>query len=197
MDVLGIAPSSAKRGAAKIKAPLLVCVSRRETLMDPRHAEDVAAAAPRGVVRHYDGDHFQIYTRRCWLRCSPIKRLLAGAPGCPGQLTRCGTTTSGLPSWPGISARRNGPSRACAPNGPIMKCWPISSSATGSRYRQLPRACCGIAGHSTRRTPIWPAAWRRTASPASCSTTLSRWRGIPGESAVSPEAAAAGGPRHP
>jgi hypothetical protein len=61
MDVLGIAPSSAKRGAAKIKAPLLVCVSRRETLMDPRHAEDVAAAAPRGLARHYDGDHFQIY----------------------------------------------------------------------------------------------------------------------------------------
>ncbi len=61
MDVLGIAPSSAKRGAAKIKAPLLVCVSSRETLMDPRHAEDVAAAAPRGVARNYDGDHFQIY----------------------------------------------------------------------------------------------------------------------------------------
>jgi pimeloyl-ACP methyl ester carboxylesterase len=61
MDVLGIAPRSAKRGAANIKAPLLVCVSRRETLMDPRHAEDVAAAAPRGVARHYDGDHFQIY----------------------------------------------------------------------------------------------------------------------------------------
>ena len=61
VDVLGIAASSAKRGAARIKAPLLVCVSRRETLMDPRHAEDVAAVAPRGVVRHYDGDHFQIY----------------------------------------------------------------------------------------------------------------------------------------
>ncbi|GBG35873.1 alpha/beta hydrolase [Mycobacterium montefiorense] len=61
MDVLGIASSSAKRGAAKIKVPLLVCVSRRETLMDPRHAEDVAAAAPRGIARHYDGDHFQIY----------------------------------------------------------------------------------------------------------------------------------------
>jgi fermentation-respiration switch protein FrsA (DUF1100 family) len=60
-DVLGIAVASAKRGATKIKAPLLVCVSRRETLMDPRHAEDIAVAAPHGVVRHYDGDHFQIY----------------------------------------------------------------------------------------------------------------------------------------
>jgi uncharacterized protein len=61
MDVLGIAPCSAKRGASKIEAPLLVCVSRRETLMDPRHAEDVAAAAPRGATKHYEGDHFQIY----------------------------------------------------------------------------------------------------------------------------------------
>ncbi|MCV7410716.1 alpha/beta hydrolase [Mycobacterium florentinum] len=61
MDILGIVASSAKRGAAKIEAPLLVCVSEKENLMDPRHAEDVAAAAPRGLARHYDGDHFQIY----------------------------------------------------------------------------------------------------------------------------------------
>jgi uncharacterized protein len=61
LDVAGIALNSAKCKAAKIKAPLLVCVSRHETLMDPRHAEDVAAGAPRGVVRHYEGDHFQIY----------------------------------------------------------------------------------------------------------------------------------------
>jgi pimeloyl-ACP methyl ester carboxylesterase len=61
MDVAGIALSSAKPGASKIQAPLLVCVSQRETLMNPRHAEDVAAMAPRGVARHYDGDHFQIY----------------------------------------------------------------------------------------------------------------------------------------
>lgn len=61
MDVLGIALSSAKRGVANIEAPLLVCISRQETLMDPRHAEDVAAAAPAGVARHYDGDHFQVY----------------------------------------------------------------------------------------------------------------------------------------
>jgi pimeloyl-ACP methyl ester carboxylesterase len=60
-DLIGIALISAKRRAAKITAPLLVCVSQRETLMDPRHAEDVARSAPGGVVRHYDGDHFQIY----------------------------------------------------------------------------------------------------------------------------------------
>lgn len=61
MDLLGIALASAKRESTKIEAPLLVCVSQQETLMDPRHAEDVAAAAPRGVVRHYQGDHFAIY----------------------------------------------------------------------------------------------------------------------------------------
>lgn len=59
--VLGIAVTSAKRAAGRIAAPLLVCVSTRETLMDPRHAEDVARRAPRGTARHYDGDHFEIY----------------------------------------------------------------------------------------------------------------------------------------
>jgi pimeloyl-ACP methyl ester carboxylesterase len=60
-SVAGIAVTSAKRVARRIAAPLLVCVSRRETLMDPRHAEDVARSAPRGIARHYDGDHFAIY----------------------------------------------------------------------------------------------------------------------------------------
>lgn len=60
-NVVGIAITSAKRRAAKIRSPLLVCVSRRETLMDPRHAEETARTAPCGVARHYDGDHFQVY----------------------------------------------------------------------------------------------------------------------------------------
>jgi pimeloyl-ACP methyl ester carboxylesterase len=60
-SVAGIAVTSAKRAARQIAAPLLVCVSQRETLMDPRHAEDVARRAPRGIARHYDGDHFAIY----------------------------------------------------------------------------------------------------------------------------------------
>jgi pimeloyl-ACP methyl ester carboxylesterase len=60
-DVLQIAVTSAKRSARRIQAPLLVCVSRRETLIDPRHVEDVAWRAPRGQTRHYDGDHFAIY----------------------------------------------------------------------------------------------------------------------------------------
>jgi pimeloyl-ACP methyl ester carboxylesterase len=60
-DMLQIAVTSAKRAARRIQAPLLVCVSRRETLIDPRHVEDVARRAPRGEMRHYDGDHFAIY----------------------------------------------------------------------------------------------------------------------------------------
>jgi len=59
--VVEIAVTSAKRAARGIRAPLLVCVSQRETLMDPRHAEEVARRAPRGIAGHYDGDHFQIY----------------------------------------------------------------------------------------------------------------------------------------
>lgn len=60
-NIVEIAVTSAKRKASRITAPLLVCVSDRETLMDPRHAQDVARLAPRGTARHYDGDHFQIY----------------------------------------------------------------------------------------------------------------------------------------
>ncbi|MDT7767525.1 MAG: hypothetical protein QOI30_513, partial [Mycobacterium sp.] len=60
-NTIGIALTSAKRGARSISAPLLVCVSRRETLMDWRHAEDVAWSAPRGEARYYDGDHFDVY----------------------------------------------------------------------------------------------------------------------------------------
>ncbi len=62
-NLLGIGVTSTKRATRQISAPLLVCVSRRETLMDPRHAEVVAARAPRGIARHYDGDHFEIYHR--------------------------------------------------------------------------------------------------------------------------------------
>jgi uncharacterized protein len=60
-NTIGIAVTSAKRAAHRISAPLLVCVSQRETLMDPRHAEDVARSAPRGEARHYDGGHFDVY----------------------------------------------------------------------------------------------------------------------------------------
>jgi len=60
-DVLHIAVTRAKRTVRRIRAPLLVCVSEHETLIDPRHAEDVARRAPHGEARHYAGDHFAIY----------------------------------------------------------------------------------------------------------------------------------------
>jgi pimeloyl-ACP methyl ester carboxylesterase len=60
-DVLGIAITSALRSARAIAAPLLVCVSQHETLMDPRYAVTVARRAPLGEARHYDSDHFEVY----------------------------------------------------------------------------------------------------------------------------------------
>jgi hypothetical protein len=44
-----------------VSAPLLVCVCDRENLMDPGYAVMVARRVPRGVARHYDSDHFEIY----------------------------------------------------------------------------------------------------------------------------------------
>jgi pimeloyl-ACP methyl ester carboxylesterase len=52
---------SAVRGATRIACPLLVCVSDRESLMNPRHATRVAERAPRGTATHYDADHFDVY----------------------------------------------------------------------------------------------------------------------------------------
>ena len=60
-DVAEIAITTAVRTASRITAPALVCVSDRETLMDPQRAEDVARRAPRGEARHYDADHFDVY----------------------------------------------------------------------------------------------------------------------------------------
>lgn len=60
-DALGLAMISAKRKASKITAPLLICVSSNENLMDVKHVYDVAGSAPRATVRSYDGDHFEIY----------------------------------------------------------------------------------------------------------------------------------------
>jgi pimeloyl-ACP methyl ester carboxylesterase len=60
-NALGLAAVSALRTAKDISAPLLVCISDHETLMDPRLAARTAAAAPRGAARHYSGDHFEIY----------------------------------------------------------------------------------------------------------------------------------------
>lgn len=60
-NALGLAVISAKRKASRIEAPVMICVSSNENLMDTKHVYDVAGAAPRSTVRSYDGDHFEIY----------------------------------------------------------------------------------------------------------------------------------------
>jgi uncharacterized protein len=60
-NAVGLATVTATRHARHIAAPLLVCVSDNETLMDPRHAELIAARAPRGASLHYSADHFEVY----------------------------------------------------------------------------------------------------------------------------------------
>jgi pimeloyl-ACP methyl ester carboxylesterase len=60
-DAGAMVTTSATRHARRIDAPLLVCVCDRESLMDPAYAALVARRAPRGVARHYDSDHFEIY----------------------------------------------------------------------------------------------------------------------------------------
>jgi fermentation-respiration switch protein FrsA (DUF1100 family) len=60
-DAIGLVVTSALRHAADIAAPLLVCVCDRENLIDPKYVELAARRAPRGEVRHYDADHFEIY----------------------------------------------------------------------------------------------------------------------------------------
>jgi pimeloyl-ACP methyl ester carboxylesterase len=60
-DTVAMITTSAMRKARHVNVPLLVCVCDRETLMDPEYAAQLARRAPRGVVRHYDSDHFAIY----------------------------------------------------------------------------------------------------------------------------------------
>jgi hypothetical protein len=44
-----------------VRCPLLVCVSDRETLIDPASVPAAAATAPKVTVRHYPADHFDVY----------------------------------------------------------------------------------------------------------------------------------------
>ena len=51
----------ASRVAARVSAPLLVCLADHETLTDPRIAARVAERAPHGRAIHYPADHFGVY----------------------------------------------------------------------------------------------------------------------------------------
>jgi pimeloyl-ACP methyl ester carboxylesterase len=60
-SALGILVYDASRRAKDIRCPLLVCISEREELIDVGLVERVAADAPKGEVRRYDADHFDVY----------------------------------------------------------------------------------------------------------------------------------------
>ena len=47
--------------AARVSAPLLVCVGDRDDLTPPEPAVAVAERAPRGELRRYDADHWTVY----------------------------------------------------------------------------------------------------------------------------------------
>lgn len=49
------------RGAGRIKAPVLVCVTDGDRITPPGPAARVAELAPRGEARHYPARHFDIY----------------------------------------------------------------------------------------------------------------------------------------
>jgi hypothetical protein len=51
----------AYRHAPRIRCPFLVCVSDRETLMNPKIAARAARRAPEGRAIHYPADHFDVY----------------------------------------------------------------------------------------------------------------------------------------
>jgi pimeloyl-ACP methyl ester carboxylesterase len=60
-NALGLVAATATRHARNVQAPLLVCVSDNEGLMDPKYVEVVARRAPKGVEKHYPADHFEVY----------------------------------------------------------------------------------------------------------------------------------------
>ncbi len=51
----------ASKYAKKVECPLLVCVSDKENLMDPKIAVKVAKEAKFGKHIHYSADHFEVY----------------------------------------------------------------------------------------------------------------------------------------
>jgi len=49
------------KAASRVSAPLLVCICDQDQVTSPRAALKTAHAAPQAEVRHYSGDHFDIY----------------------------------------------------------------------------------------------------------------------------------------
>jgi cephalosporin-C deacetylase-like acetyl esterase len=49
------------KAASRVSAPLLVCICDQDQVTSPQAAQKTAQAAPQSEVRHYSGDHFDIY----------------------------------------------------------------------------------------------------------------------------------------
>jgi surfactin synthase thioesterase subunit len=47
--------------AERVRMPLLVCVADGDVYANPKFQAWVAEQAPRGEVRHYAGEHFDLY----------------------------------------------------------------------------------------------------------------------------------------
>ena len=50
------------RAAAKVKCPILFCVSNTDTVTPPEQTLALARRAPRGEIKRYDAGHFDFYT---------------------------------------------------------------------------------------------------------------------------------------
>ena len=50
------------QAAPRVQCPLLICLCDRDLITSPQAALQTAQSAPHSEVRHYDGDHFDIYT---------------------------------------------------------------------------------------------------------------------------------------
>jgi len=48
--------------ASRVSCPLLMCICSRDLVTSPQAALKAAQAAPNCEIRHYDGDHFDIYS---------------------------------------------------------------------------------------------------------------------------------------
>ncbi|TMC19959.1 MAG: acetylxylan esterase [Chloroflexi bacterium] len=48
--------------ASRVSCPLLMCICDRDLVTSPQAALKAAQAAPNCEIRHYDGDHFDIYS---------------------------------------------------------------------------------------------------------------------------------------
>lgn len=77
--------------ASRVSCPLLMCICDHDLVTSPQAALKAAQAAPKSEVRHYDGDHFDIYTGTLFeaavdAQCDFLVKHLSLAPASPPNL---------------------------------------------------------------------------------------------------------------